>query len=153
MKSRVALSVVAAIALVAAGFVAGWLSSPRQTGAASPGPPPATVPVAPSEDVPGADISGMPRYPTSVRAEYTRERLEDSVATDVEYVTTDDAADVRGFYREVFRDGEWVEADIGTVSGEFYYLVTKGEVVVEIEERSNFTEIEIEETKPSSAEP
>jgi hypothetical protein len=65
-------------------------------------------------------------------------------------VTTDDPAAVREFYREVFRAEGWVEADIGVMSGEVFFFVTKGEreVVVEIEERPDFTEIEIEETKP-----
>jgi hypothetical protein len=143
---------VAGFALVLAGFCAGWLLSPRQLGYASPESttPSATVPEMPREDVPGADLPDMPRYPDSIRAEYERERLEDFVTTDVEYVTTDGPAAVREFYREVFRTEDWDEADVGVVSGEFFYFVTKGEreVVVEIEERPDFTEIEIEETKP-----
>lgn len=150
--NRAVFLVVAAIALVLAGFCAGWLLSPRQLGDASPESttPQATVPTMPQEDAPGADVPDMPRYPDSIRAEYERERLEDFVATDIEYVTTDDPAAVREFYREVFRTEGWAEADVGVVLGEFYYFVTKGEreVVVEIEERPEFTEIEIEETKP-----
>lgn len=150
--NRVVFLVAAAIALVLAGFFAGWLLSPRQLVDASPEStvPQATVPTAPREDAPGADVPDMPRYPGSIRAEYERERLEGFVATDIEYVTTDDPAAVREFYREVFRTEGWDEADIGAVLGEFYYFVTKGEreVVVEIEKRPEFTEIEIEETKP-----
>ncbi len=150
--NRMVSLVVAAVALVLASFYAGWLLAPRQLGDASPEStaPLATVPTAPQEDVPGADVPGMPRYPDSIRAEYEREQLEDLVATDVEYVTTDDPAAVQDFYREVFRTGGWAEADVGVVSGEFFYFVTKDEreVVVEIEERPEFTEIEIEETKP-----
>ncbi len=155
--SRMVFLVVAAIALIVASFWAGWLLSPRQLGDASPESaspestaPLATVPMAPQEDVPGADVPEMPRYPASIRAEYERERLENFVATDIEYVTTDDPTAVREFYREVFQTEGWSEADAGTILGEFFYFVTKGEreVVVEIEERPEFTEIEIEETKP-----
>lgn len=150
--NRVLFLVVAAIALVLAGFCAGWLLSPRQLGDAPPESttPPATVSTVPQEDASGVDVPEMPRYPDSIRAEYERERLRDFIATDVEYVTTDDPAAVRDFYREVFRTEGWAEADAGTVLGEFFYFVTKDEreVVVEIEERPEFTEIEIEETKP-----
>ncbi|CAN5573354.1 MAG: hypothetical protein M3494_04630 [Actinomycetota bacterium] len=150
---RVIFLVVGAVALVLAGFGAGWFLSARQPGEASSSEvaaPPATVSTMLREDEPGEDIPGMPRYPGSIRAEYERERIEDFVATDVEYVTTDDPATVQEFYREVFRAEGWVEADIGVVFGEVFFFVTKGEreVVVEIEERPDFTEIEIEETKP-----
>lgn len=143
---------VAAVALVLAGFLAGWFLAPRSSGDVAETPaPPATTVVPPGEDVPGAEVPGMPRYPGSVRTQYERQDFGEVVNTDVEYVTTDEPEDVRDFYRGVFEDGGWQEADVGFDRGEISYFVIKGEreVQVEVEEHGGITEIEIEDEEPS----
>lgn len=153
---RVALTtgVAAAVALILAGFLAGWVLAPRSSGGAAEAPalPHATTNVAPGdEDVPGAEVPGMPRYPGSTRTQYQRADLGDVVATEAEYVTTDEPEDVREFYRGVFETEGWKEADVGFERREISYFVIKGEreAQVEIEEYGEVTEIEIEDEVPS----
>lgn len=67
----------------------------------------------------------MPRYPGSVRTQYGREDLGDTVATDAEYATTDGREDVQEFYRGVFEAEGWEEADVGFDRGEMFYFVIK----------------------------
>jgi hypothetical protein len=113
------------------------------------GPEAARVPapmVMPSEDVPGEDIEGLPRFPGSIRLEYTEERQGQWLVTEAEYVVDADPDDVRGYFRDAFRTNGWQIDSTAFTLGEWVYQVTNGDVsaVVEIEPREVLIEIEIE---------
>jgi hypothetical protein len=146
------------LALVGFGF--GWFLSGRQIAnlKESPGSPSTisnttTKPDAslPKADVPGEDFSDLPRYPGSVRTKYER-RVSTAglVLVDTEYVASAELAEVREFYRGVFRTEGWTEAGLDVSEGEWDFLVTKGprEAVIEIEFREGLVETEIEVSEP-----
>jgi hypothetical protein len=109
----------------------------------------------PSEDVPGEDVPGLPRYPGSVRSEYDREEADDFVETNVGYVATAPGLDtVREFYRDTFREEEWSVANAEFSEGTWSFLVTQDEreALVEFETRAGsrggLVDISIETSEP-----
>jgi hypothetical protein len=146
------------LALVGFGF--GWFLSGQQIANLKDGPgspsaisnttakPDATLPKA---DVPGEDFSDLPRYPGSVRTKYER-RVSTAglILVDTEYVASARLADVREFYRGVFRTEGWTEASLDVSEGEWDFLATKAEreAVIEIEIRRGLVETEIEVSEP-----
>jgi hypothetical protein len=149
-----------ALILALVGFGFGWFLSGRQIAnlKESPGSPSTisnttTKPDAslPKADVPGEDFSDLPRYPGSVRTKYER-RVSTAglVLVDTEYVASAKLAEVREFYRGVFRTEGWTEAGLDVSEGEWDFLVTKGprEAVIEIEFREGLVETEIEVSEP-----
>jgi hypothetical protein len=151
-----------ALILALVGFGFGWFLSGRQIANLKEGPgsqsaisnttakPDATLPKA---DVPGEDFSDLPRYPGSVRTKYER-RVSTAglILVDTEYVASAELADVREFYRGVFRNEGWTEAGLDVSEGEWDFLVTKGvrEAVIEIEIREGLVETEIEVSEPQN---
>jgi hypothetical protein len=149
-----------ALTLALVGFGFGWFLSGRQIANLKEGPgssstisntttkPDASLPKA---DVPGEDFSDLPRYPGSVRTKYER-RVSNAglVLVDTEYVASASLAEVREFYRGVFRTEGWTEAGLDVSEGEWDFLVTKGarEAVIEIEIREGLVETEIEVSEP-----
>jgi hypothetical protein len=149
-----------ALILALVGFGFGWFLSGRQIANLKEGPgspltisntttkPDASLPKA---DVPGEDFSDLPRYPGSVRTKYER-RVSTAglVLVDTEYVASAELAEVREFYRGVFRTEGWTEAGLDVSEGEWDFLVTKGarEAVIEIEIREGLVETEIEVSEP-----
>jgi hypothetical protein len=142
------------------GFGLGWFLSGQQiaTLKEGPGAPPAVSTTnaesnatLPRADVPGEDFSDLPRYPGSVRTKYER-RVSTAglILVDSEYVASARLADVREFYRGVFRTEGWHEAGLDVSEGEWDFLVTKGdrEAVIEIEIRRGLVETEIEVSEP-----
>ncbi len=89
----------------------------------------------PSEDVPGKDVSDLPRYPDSVRVEYERKEMDALVLTRIRYLSHEKLDAVRGFYRGVFRSGGWKVANVDFSAGEWTFLVVKGEREADIEIR------------------
>jgi hypothetical protein len=87
----------------------------------------------PSEDVPGKDVSDLPRYPDSVRVEYERKEMGALVLTRIGYVSHEELDAVRGFYRGVFRSGGWKVANVDFSEGEWTFLVVKGEREANVE--------------------
>lgn len=149
-----------ALMLALVGFGIGWFLSGQQIsnleeGQSSPSAisntttkPDASLPKA---DVPGEDFSDLPRYPSSVRIKYERRVSKVGlVLVDTEYVASAKLADVREFYRGVFRTEGWHEAGLDVSEGEWDFLVTKGdrEAVIEIEIRRGLVETEIEVSEP-----
>ncbi len=114
------------------------------------GPPPPPEPSMPEKDVPGGNISGLPRYPGSVRIHYRREDLDNVVWTEVRYVTSADVDAVRGFYRDVFRTEGWSVGDVGFSGGTWNFFVIDGEreVYVELEPRDEIVEVDFVLTEP-----
>jgi hypothetical protein len=149
-----------ALILALVGFGFGWFLSGRQIANLKEGPgspsaisnttakPDASLPKA---DVPGEDFSDLPRYPGSVRTKYER-RVSTAglVLVDTEYVASAELAEVREFYRGVFRSEGWTVASLDVSEGEWDFLVTKGdrEAVIEIELREGLVETEIEVSEP-----
>jgi hypothetical protein len=93
----------------------------------------------PSEDVPGKDVSDLPRYPDSVRVEYERKEMGALVLTRIRYLSHEKLDAVRGFYRGVFRSGGWKVANVEFSEGEWIFLVVKGKREADIEIRFHDT--------------
>jgi hypothetical protein len=87
----------------------------------------------PSEDAPGRDLSGLPRYPGSVRVEYSRGQREGLETIRARYLTRDGLDTVRGFYRGIFLAEEWEVANAEFYDDEWTFLVLHGEREAEIE--------------------
>lgn len=152
-----------ALMLILAGFVVGWTLGYQQPQVA-----PAqelaedvdrsnsttAAPTMPSEDEPGDDISGLPRYPGSVRIEHAREDLGGLIATEIEYLTPTEIDTVREFYRDAFRTEDWRVADVSFSEGAWTFFVTqdKREVFVEIKPYGELTEVDFEMTEPKPEE-
>ena len=152
--------IVTVITLVLLGFSAGWLVFHQPTEELSrqeaitteaPLPPPTAELDMPQEDVPGAELPGLPRYPGSVRTEYRREKVGDLIVTEAEYLIGGDADPVREFYRNVFRRNAWSVGDLGFSRGEWVFFVIRKEreALIEIEKREKVVEIELELSEPS----
>jgi len=144
--------------LVLVGFIIGWTLRPQQSMLSterSSDPPRQKVsqaarPTMPAEDVPGEDLSELPRYPGSIRVEHLNEDLGGIVATEVEYLTLANLDSVRKFYRDVFRTEDWNVTDVGFSEGawEFYVIKSEREVFVKIEPYGDLVEIDLELTEP-----
>jgi hypothetical protein len=114
------------------------------------GPPPPPEPSMPEKDVPGSNISGLPRYPGSIRIHYRREDLDNIVWTEVGYVTSADIDTVRGFYRDVFRTEGWSVGDVGFSEETWNFFVIEGEreAYIELEPRDEIVEVNFVLTEP-----
>jgi uncharacterized membrane protein YgcG len=109
----------------------------------------------PSEDVPGEDIPGLPRYPGSVRDEYEREEADDLIVTNVGYVAAVSSLDtIREFYRDTFREEDWSVANAEFTEGRWSFLVTQDEREALVDfgtrpgSRGGLIEIRIELSEP-----
>ena len=154
-----------ALILILAGFLAGWAlnyqRSERFTEVNSPGrttPPEQRAPRTsepeariPPEDVPGREISGLPRYPGSVRVEYERGEREGLKLVRARHLTRDGLDAVRGFYRGVFRAEGWKVANVEFSEDRWTFLVVHGEreanVIIEPHGRG-VTRVDIELSEP-----
>jgi hypothetical protein len=162
--SRVIVASLALI-LVLVGFLAGWalnhqrserfaeVDSPSKTALSEQTAPRTPEPVAriPSEDVPGREISGLPRYPGSVRVEYERGEREGLKVVRTRYLTRDGLDAVRGFYRGVFRAEQWKVANVEFSEDRWTFLVVhgEGEANVRIEPHGqDVTRVDIEFSEP-----
>jgi hypothetical protein len=145
------------LSLLLLGFATGWAVVGCQAagaGMSDPSPTPIRAPTQswslPRRDVPGTDISSLPRYANSTRVEYRRAVEGEFIVTEVEYVTQDGLEAVHSFYRDVFRAKHWSVADLGFSQGEWTFFLISGarEAVVEIESRGPVVEVEIELSEP-----
>jgi hypothetical protein len=148
-----------ALILALVGFGFGWFLSGQQIANLEEGPgSPSTVSTTPKPDaslpkadVPGEDFSDLPRYPGSVRTKYERRVSKAGIILfDTEYFASAELAEVREFYRGVFRTEGWTVASLDVTEGEWDFLVTKGarEAVIEIEIQEGLVETEIEVSEP-----
>jgi hypothetical protein len=115
----------------------------------------------PSEDVPGADIPGLPRYPGSVRVEYEREEVDDLLYTRVGYGSAASGLDsIREFYRDTFFEEDWSVQNAEFSEGTWSFFVNQDEreALVEFETRAGSSgglfdiRIELSEPLPDEAE-
>lgn len=81
----------------------------------------------PEKDAPGADISGLPRYPGSVRVGYECRKVDELRLVKASYLTSDRLDAVRGFYRGVFRSESWTVANVEFSGGEWSFLAVDDE--------------------------
>jgi hypothetical protein len=87
----------------------------------------------PPRDAAGSEISGLPRYPGSVRVEYERGRRGGLEMVHARYLTRDGLDAVRGYYRGVFRAEGWMVANAEFYEDEWTFLVLHGEREADIE--------------------
>ncbi|MBA2375546.1 MAG: hypothetical protein ACR2N0_04765 [Rubrobacteraceae bacterium] len=157
---------VVALMLSLAGFIVGVIlagddgqllaSREQQVGDAAPEETPrAQSPSIPREDVTGSDISGLSRYPGSVRIEYIREDQGSMIWTETEYLTDAGLSQVREFYRDSFRSEDWSVNDVGFAQNAWVFFIVKDEreVFVEIRPRGDIVEVDIEQTEPKEEAP
>lgn len=159
----IVVTAVTVVMLMLLGFFAGWAVFRPQAEEFNqeaetfeePSPPPAVEPVVPSEDVPGAEIPGLTRYPGSVRTEYRRERIRGLLVTEAEYMVAGEIDPVREFYRELFQREGWSVGDLGFSNGEWVFFVIRGdqEAIVEIQDLGDAGEIELELSEPAPPAP
>ncbi len=153
------LALLLAVVMLLLGFAAGTAATTyRLAGTDAQQPPTSSsqpsaitnTPTPPTEDAPGADIPGLPRYPGAIRTEYRHELVDGFYDTEVEYLVTADFDAVHDFYRSIFDEQGWIVADIGIHMGEWTFLVVSGsrEALVELEVEYGLVEIEIEVTEP-----
>lgn len=105
----------------------------------------------PSDDVPGREISGLPRYPGSVRVEYERGQREGLEMVRARYLMLDSLDAVRGYYRGVFRAKGWEVANVEFYEDEWTFLVIHGEREADIEieaQGQDVTDVDIELSEP-----
>jgi len=80
-----------------------------------------SVPAVP-EEVPGRDLSGLPRYPGAVRSDFRERTSGGLVLNDIRYVTPASLAEVQSFYREALRAAGWSEVDARFGQGSWTYV-------------------------------
>jgi hypothetical protein len=105
----------------------------------------------PSEDVAGGEISGLPRYPGSVRVEYERGRRGGLEIVRTRYLTRDGLDAVRGYYRGVFRAQGWEVANVEFYEDEWTFLAIHGEREADVEieaHEGDVTDMDIELSEP-----
>jgi hypothetical protein len=139
----IACVVVYTLALLGVLYAIGVLDRPLIGPDAAADPPLTAMPAA---DVPGDDIDGLPRYPGSLRIEFTEERQGPWTVTEAEYLAEADPEEVREYFRDAFRANGWEVLSSDYSLGEWVYELASGDVtgIVEIEPRSPFIEIELE---------
>ena len=134
-----------AVTLVLAAIGASWAVTRQQSESVSMTPPENTTiserttasntkPAMslPAEDVPGKDVSDVPRYPRSVRVEYERKEQDRLVFTTVRYLSRAKLDLIRGFYRGVFRSKNWTVANAEFSEGEWNFLVVHGDLEAQV---------------------
>lgn len=144
-----------ALLLALLNFGAGWFAIARRP-ASGNGPAPtstagcAAPPTLPRSDVLGADIAGLPRYPGAIREHYRRVDQGELLLTDAHYLTPAPLDAVHDFYREVFHNQGWTEADLDFSQGRRRFFVIAGarEANVTLAPRGALTAIAIEVSEP-----
>jgi hypothetical protein len=123
-----------------------------------PGLPPELPPeippmdAVPADDLPGADVPGLPRYPGAVRVKYESHLLGDARVREVGYVAEGSVHEAESFYRQRLDENGWSFEGADLDRGELDLRARRGEVemLVEIEQADELIEIEMELTEPLS---
>ncbi len=107
----------------------------------------------PARDVSGEPVPGLPRHPGSVRVGYSEKEVEGLSLVRAAYLTTERPDAVRGFYRGVFRTGEWQVANVDYSGDGWHFLVVRGdqEGWVEVLPRDGGSEVKIELSGPAGS--
>jgi hypothetical protein len=106
----------------------------------------------PAEDLPGADVPGLPRYPGAVRVKYENHLLGDARVWEVGFVAEGRVHEAESFYRQRLDENGWSFQGSDFDGGEHALRARRGEVemVVEIEQADELMEIEMELSEPLS---
>ena len=157
LRAFVLVAVVLVIVLLGIGtarLLASWQAIDHDDGDATPAAtsvasPPASPTLA-TADIPGADISDLPRYPGSIRVGYQQRAQASLVLTRAEYVTSDDIEAVHTFYRAVIDERGWQVADIAFSDDERYFFVLDDarEATVRLSAQSEHVAISVTLTEP-----
>lgn len=155
------VSIVGIILLVGVSLLAGVAIGAALSGltaAPTPTPAPTVTDVTPSGGVPTTDVDGhdleqLPRYPGSVRSEFSINQDDRWRTTVIEYLVTASLDDVRSFYQGVIVDFGWQRADVAFSGGEWTYVLVAGrtEAVVEIEQLGSLIEVDVLYGEPLAA--
>lgn len=126
------------------------VASPSSTESASP-----SARDIPAADVIGEDLARLPRFPGSVRSEFSISVDERYRLTAVEYLADASIDAVRAFYQGVIAEHGWERADIGYSRGEWTYVLVDGatEALIEIEVTGGVVEIDLHISEPVPAAP
>jgi len=160
--SRAGLGLLVAVVLLGGIVLGSTLPTLGETPDATPSPTPvAASPGAtalPAADAAGEDLARLPRYPGSVRSEFSVSVDERYRLTAVEYLADAPLDVVRTFYQGVIAEHGWERADIGYSAGEWTYVLVDGttEALIEIEISGGLVEIDLQISEPierPSAEP
>lgn len=159
MKRSFLVGIIIAVALFLMGFLTGRFAMRAQLAVEGEGPatpPPLRLPEEaemPINDVTGADVDGLPRFPGAVRVEYRHVMIGDLIETEVEYVAAAELDAVHDYYRRLFDEEGWTVADLGIYQGEWTFFIVSGEreAIVELEARQSLVEVEIEMSEPVAA--
>jgi hypothetical protein len=103
------------------------------------------------KEVRGKPIPGLPRPPGSVRVGYAEDRSNGLTTARTEYASGMGPEGVRGFYRDVFRSGNWDVANVEYSGGDWYFLVARGgrEASVEVSPRGGGSRVVVEALGPA----
>ena len=103
-------------------------------------------------DVPGAELVSLPRYPGSVRVEYSTTVADGFARTLARYEVASDMDAVRAFYRVVFQQQGWSEVDAQFSQGQWSFLVVSGlrEARIRLTARSGVADIAIDLSEPAT---
>jgi hypothetical protein len=132
-------------------FVTGYslgLNRAEQVGSPELGP----IEALPSEDVSGEEVAGLRRYPGAVRVKYESHLLGDQRVSEAGYLVEGSDLDVKLYYeRELSEDGWSLEGE-DFDEGELVLRARRGEeeLLVELEQRDELVEIELELHEPLS---
>jgi hypothetical protein len=153
-----------ALTLVLAGCLAGCASGLQRAEGATEADSPRAAPAeraafrnselavrVPSEDAPGSEIPGLPRYPGSVRVEYERGQRGGLEMVRTRHLTSDGLDAVRGYYRGVFRAEAWEVVNAEFYEDEWTFLAVHGEREADIEieaHQGGITDVNIELSEP-----
>lgn len=105
----------------------------------------------PAQDARGEPVPGLPRHPGSVRVGYSEKETDGLMLVRAAYLTRERPDVVRGYYRSVFRAGEWQVANVEYRGKVWHSLVLRGdrEAGVEVLPRDGGSEVKIELTGPA----
>lgn len=160
--SRAGLGLLVAVVLLGGIVLGSTIPTLGDTTNGTPSPTPAAespgTTAMPRADVAGEDLARLPRYPGSVRSEYSVSVDDRYRLTAVEFLVDAPLDVVRTFYQGVIAEHDWERADIGYAAGEWTYVLVDGttEALIEIEITGGLVEIDLQISEPierPSAEP
>ncbi len=105
----------------------------------------------PARDARGEPIPRLPRYPGSVRVDYSEHGRDGLAVVRAAYLAEERPDAVRGFYRGVFRSRGWQVANVEYSGGSWHFLVLHGvrEAGVEVLPRDGGSEVRVELSRPA----
>ena len=151
VKTQILIAAIVTAPAVAISFLAGLsLGLPGLPPELPPEIPP--MDAVPADDLPGADVPGLPRYPGAVRVKYENHVLGDTRVWEVGYFAEGRVREVQSFYRQRLDESGWTFEGSHFYAGELALRARRGkvEMVVEVGQQGKMVEIEMEPYEPRS---